>query len=410
MIDIVKKPKKVEWPILIATFLFSVGIPWGHVSGYAACFLGLIVFFTSLGRFEYDASVKRLFLFFIAFFIWGVIESFVIASQPAHSIKTVFSFASHWLFPFLLGFILPKRWRIKFVFLWMISVTLLAMSSLTAYLGWIDAARLSSEGLLKGMHTHIQLAALLLICLHLVLAGILTRGLSIRKTAILLFLGLFFAFCLVLTGSRGVWFAGAISIAGATIHNIVAGRRRLLAVIFVIVTLIAVVTAISLFPQVRKRIDRTGADDPSYIYRRNMATMAVIIIRDHPVAGIGPGEVPYAREYYELMDEMCLPVEIGYLRKKHLHNMYLHVTAEFGFVGFLLFMGIVVSVFIALARSAGSADDGLQKALIFGVIWAFVGVGVGDLLDCLLRGPPVAMEIFWLVGIATGSVFRIKEK
>jgi O-antigen ligase len=223
-------------------------------------------------------------------------------------------------------------------------------------------------------------------------------------------LGLFFAFCLVLTGSRGVWFAGAISIAGATIHNIVAGRRRRLAVIFVIVTLIAVVTAISLFPQVRKRIDRTGADDPSYIYRRNMATMAVIIIRDHPVAGIGPGEVPYAREYYELMDEMCLPVEIGYLRKKHLHNMYLHVTAEFGFVGLLLFIGIIVSVFIALARSAGSADDGLQKALIFGVIWAFVGVGVGDLLDCLLRGPPVAMEIFWLVGVATGSALRKKEK
>ena len=114
MIDIVEKPKKVEWPILIATLLFSVGMPWGHVSGYVACFFGLIVFFTIPGHFEYNASVKRLLLFFMAFFIWGAVESFVIASQPAHSIKTVFSFISHWLFPFLLGFILPKRWRITF--------------------------------------------------------------------------------------------------------------------------------------------------------------------------------------------------------------------------------------------------------------------------------------------------------
>ena len=308
------------------------------------------------------------------------------------------------------SFILPKRWGIAFVFLWMISVTLLAMSSLTAYLGWIDAARLSSEGLLKGMHTHIQLAALLLICLHLVFAGILTRDLSIRKTAVLVFLGLFIAFCLVLTGSRGIWFAGVISIAGATIHNIVTGRRRRLAVVFVLIALIAVVAAVSLFPQVRERIYRTGTDDPSYIYRRNMATMAVMIIRDHPVAGIGPGEVPYAREYYESMKDMSLPVETGYLRKNHLHNMYLHISAEFGLVGFLLFVGIVVSVLLALARSVGSANDGLQKALIFGVLWAFVGVAVGDLLDCLFRGPPVAMEIFWLVGVATGSVSRIKEK
>jgi putative inorganic carbon (HCO3(-)) transporter len=132
-----------------------------------------------------------------------------------------------------------------------------------------------------------------------------------------------------------------------------------------------------------------------------MAIMATEIISDHPITGIGPGGVPYAKEYYDLMEARNLPVETGYLVKKHLHDLYLHITAEFGIPGLIMLLGIFGTL-LWIAISAIRSAKGLEKGLSYGFLWAIVAVGVGEILDCLLRGPPVAIEFFFISGLIAG--------
>jgi len=99
---------------------------------------------------------------------------------------------------------------------------------------------------------------------------------------------------------------------------------------------------------------------------------------------------------------MNLPQETGYLKKTHFHNMYLQITAEFGFPGLILFLVILGAIFRLLIKSARRNNNGLRTGIIYGMIWSLVAVLIAETLDCLLRGPAVAMEMFWALGICAG--------
>ncbi len=393
--------KIIEGLRALSGFLFAALCPMGHVFGYSALTLGIPTLFFPRNHRENPLPKRYLYTIFLVFFLWGAILSLFVAENRVAAFTTLFSYFAHWTLPFMLGYSISSRYSLRIIFVWIASLLLLGLVSLMPYLGLFEAAKLSSEGLLKGLHTHIQFGTLLLIALHLLLGMFLTAKIEMRKTYIFGFCGLICAFMILLTGSRGVWFAMVFSIFGAFVHSAIARRRRRLSLIFLTLTLLAAVVSIALFPQVRYRIDRTSAEDPSYIFRRNMAIMAGMIISDQPFTGIGPGQVTFAKEYYDLMDDWDLPVETGYLQKKHLHDMYLHITSEFGFPGLVMFLGIIGGL-IWLAVHSIRKNRGLEKGLSYGFLWAVIGVGIGELLDCLLRGPPVAMELFFIAGLIAG--------
>ena len=382
-------------------FALLAAIPWGHVSGYGAMILGIFALPFPVDHLRTPRPKRVLMFLFSAFFLWGLILSLFVADNRIASVEALFTYFAHWALPFILGYAIASRHSLRIIYVWIGSLLLLGTVSLMAYLSLFHAPNFSSEGLLKGLHTHIQFGTLLLIALHLILGMFLTPKIESKKTYIFGIMGVIFAFMIFLTGSRGVWLAGAVSITGALIHSAITRRRRRISLLFLILIAVCGAAAIAIFPQVRYRINRTGTDDPSYIYRKNMAIMATEIISDYPITGIGPGGVPYAKEYYELMEERNLPVETGYLKKKHLHDLYLHITAEFGIPGLLILLGIFGTLFW-LAISAIRNTKNLEKGLSYGFLWAIVAVGVGEILDCLLRGPPVAIEFFFIAGLIAG--------
>ncbi len=135
-----------------------------------------------------------------------------------------------------------------------------------------------------------------------------------------------------------------------------------------------------------------------------MAMMASYIIRDHPIVGIGPGQMPYAKEYYDKMDSLGLVLDSGYLKKKHLHNMYLQVGSEFGLIGLFIFLSILVMSLVKIRQSMKFATkDSFENSLGYGVFWGFITLMIGEMFDCLLRGPAVAMIAFWLIGASISS-------
>ena len=176
------------------------------------------------------------------------------------------------------------------------------------------------------------------------------------------------------------------------------------------VGLIIIAVSFLAIPGVQQRLEMTSLEDTNFIYRKNMSIMALKIIADQPITGIGPGQVKYAKEYYDEMDRLNLPVETGYLKKNHLHNMYLHIGAEFGILGMLLLIGMLVFFFAVLAKAYKKSDNPLRSGITLGIIWALVAVCIGEILDCLLRGPSVASDIFWIGGIASGYLLALKNE
>ncbi len=376
-------------------------IPWGHVSGYIAMVLGIFTLPFPIEHKRTPRPKKVLITLFAVFFLWGLALSLFVADNQPESLAALFTYFAHWVLPFILGYSIASKYNLRIIYVWLGSLLILGTVSLMAYLSLFHAPNFSSEGLLKGLHTHIQFGTILLIALHLILGMFLTPKIDTKKTYFLGIVGVIFAFMIFLTGSRGVWLAGAVSITGALIHSAITRRRRRISLLFLITIALCGAAAVAIFPQVRYRINRTGTDDPSYIYRKNMAIMAAEIITDHPITGIGPGGVPYAKEYYDLMEGRNLPVETGYLVKKHLHDLYLHITAEFGIPGLIMLLGIFGTL-LWIAISAIRSAKGLEKGISYGFLWAIIAVGVGEILDCLLRGPPVAIEFFFISGLIAG--------
>jgi O-antigen ligase len=173
--------------------------------------------------------------------------------------------------------------------------------------------------------------------------------------------------------------------------------------------IVVAVVGVVVIPQIHQRVVETNSDDMSIVYRKNMAIMAVDIIKDHPISGIGPGQVPFAREYYVRMDSLNLPLDTGYLVKKHLHNIYLQIGAEFGMPGLILLIAILINMLWISARAVSLSGGGEYPGIAIGIFWAVVTIIIGENFDCLLRAPGVAMMIFWLVGMSAGTL-KTNEK
>jgi len=92
-----------------------------------------------------------------------------------------------------------------------------------------------------------------------------------------------------------------------------------------------------------RRTDWRSVDEEGSAEQRfQIAQTALAIIGDHPLGGTGSGTYPIMNERYN-------PV----LGPRDTHNTYLHVTAEQGFIGLVLFLGMLVSVVrLALIRAA----------------------------------------------------------
>jgi O-antigen ligase len=388
--------------IISGGVIFALGNPWGHFFGYLGSGIGFLAALFKLRSLSNIKAEKTLLYFMAAFLIWAFILNIFVADEKLHSFNVVMAYFSHWLVPFIAGYFITRIFRIPLTLGWIVTFFIIGIISIFAFLGLFEAPQFAREGMIWGRHHHIQIAALFTICFHIVYGMILTPVLSRRKTIILSIAALILIIFIALTGSRGYWLAAGLSAIGATVHNFILNRRRLLTIGISAVGIIIIAVSFLTVPQVQHRLNMTSFEDDNYIYRKNMSIMALKIIGDHPIAGIGPGQVKYAKDYYQKMEDLNLPVETGYMKKNHLHNFYLHIGAEFGIIGMILIIGILFGFFFMLVKIYKISSESINSGLILGLIWALAGICIGDILDCLFRGPSVAMDIFWLGGLAAG--------
>lgn len=175
---------------------------------------------------------------------------------------------------------------------------------------------------------------------------------------------------LVLTLTRGAWLG---FVAGAIALSLYLRRFSVLVAIAAVLLGILLLPAGPLEHRIRSFADPS---DPTMRERLLMWQSGLAIIRDHPLTGVGPGQVKAVFPRY------ALP-EAHRKTTSHVHNTPLQITAERGLLGLAAWLWIWSAFFLRgarLLRRIGPAQA-REWRLVAGSLVAIVGFLVAGLFE-----------------------------
>lgn len=252
-----------------------------------------------------------------------------------------------------------------------------------------------------------RLAALLLqmypLLLVLTLLPLLRAGL--RVPAGLIWLGT--ALLLLLTQSRSGWFAGLLSTLVVLLLVALTARARVARLAgwgSVAALLLAAVVLLAALP--RDTLTQLWQEPPratalgsfqSLGFRQEVWQWALTAIRDFPLTGLGLGSFETA---VHRLYPINIPVDYVGL---HAHNLYLQLALDFGVIGLMAYLALLVAATLAVWRLPATTPAGVR--------WVALGAWT-NVLALQLYGLSDAIELgslpsilFWLsLGLLSAAV------
>ena len=177
------------------------------------------------------------------------------------------------------------------------------------------------------------------------------------------------AWAFALTLVRGAWvgFALGLVVLACTL------RRQTVAFVGVLLVAAAILAVPGILQRVLSFVDPT---DPTARDRVAMFSAGQVLLREHPVIGIGPGQVKQVYPRYA-------PDFAVRRHTSHLHNTPLQLAVERGAVGLVLWLWIFVAFFVRVLAiwqrlPADALDD---RALLAGCAAAIVAFLIAGLFE-----------------------------
>jgi O-antigen ligase len=194
---------------------------------------------------------------------------------------------------------------------------------------------------------------------------------------------------LVLTLTRGAWIG---FVAGATALALWLRRTSVLVAIgAVLLASLMLLPAGPLEHRIRSLADPS---DPTMRERLFMWQSGIQIVRDHPLTGIGPGQVKAVFPRYAQPEA---------LRKttSHVHNTPLQITAERGLLGLAAWLWLWVAFFLRVGRLLRvlGPKAARERRLIVGGLVAVLGFLVAGLFEYNFGDSEVVMVAYALMAL-----------
>ncbi len=197
-----------------------------------------------------------------------------------------------------------------------------------------------------------------------------------KKVLFLLFTVLLII-ALLLTYSRGGW----VGLVFGVFIFILLMEKRLL---FLIIPL-GILSINLLPPPILKRLESIASlTDSSNFSRINIWKVALDIIHENWMAGVGFGYIPFK----QVFDTKTM---MGVL---HSHNTYLEVLAEMGIGGFIVFLLLIVSIYKWGIKEFSKQEDRYVKTMLAGVLASISALLIHGLADNILYMPRIIIT-FW---------------
>ncbi len=130
--------------------------------------------------------------------------------------------------------------------------------------------------------------------------------------------------------------------------------------------------------------------------RQEAWTLALTLIRDHPLIGIGAG----AFEHYSALNLKEMSPQTYEEPLPHAHNFFLQIALDTGLPGLVAFLALLFFT----ARSLWRARQGLNlHPLYFGLVGAWIGILVHGLMDATLWDTRASLVLWWIWGMSLGG-------
>ena len=202
--------------------------------------------------------------------------------------------------------------------------------------------------------------------------------------------------------SRGGWISICVALAfclAASIRSGLFSARRLVA--FAIVGLVLAAAVGVVYPSAYLRI--TQRDQRATESRILMASQSLLIIRNHPLIGVGIGNYARAAEIYVPQSFASVSKEFQeQIQEGVVHNKYLLQAAETGIVGLVLLV-LVCLTFLRACLRVRRWRDPTYFAIGIGIAAAIVGQLVFFLFDHFYVD--VRILLLWITfGVVSGLV------
>ncbi|WP_420630006.1 O-antigen ligase family protein [Candidatus Leptofilum sp.] len=210
---------------------------------------------------------------------------------------------------------------------------------------------------------------------------------TIRQRVGLIVLTLGATATLILTQSRSGWLAGVVSLyllilLWTAVLPKIHPQRKTLLLISSLLTIFGVAAFFTIGPERFGSFWQDPAQETaigtfrSLGFRQELWRWTIVMLQDFPFTGIGLGSIQHViRRLYPVMINPDYPLT-------HAHNVFLHMAADYGLFGLILYLALIGILLTMLWRSAQHQPRWRPYALGFAAsLLAYHIYGLGDVLD-----------------------------
>jgi putative inorganic carbon (HCO3(-)) transporter len=188
--------------------------------------------------------------------------------------------------------------------------------------------------------------------------------------------------CLVLTYCRGAWLSiVAVTALCARLYN-----RRVLW-FFLLIPLVVLFCQDAVMERLVSIVNPT---DTSSTLRLALWESTIAMIMDKPLLGIGWGA------YWMVYPDYDFFLNNPAATIVHAHNMYLHIAAEIGIPGLLVFLCIIYGHTRKAMDVLGRTKNRRVAGVMLGIVAAILGLAVSGVTDYIMFNVQMSM-LFWLL-------------
>ncbi|MBU5485496.1 O-antigen ligase family protein [Clostridium sp. MSJ-11] len=122
--------------------------------------------------------------------------------------------------------------------------------------------------------------------------------------------------------------------------------------------------------------------------------IALMMIKDHPIRGVGNGNYRALYEEYRLLYKNKIEYYPG--QNFHPHNIILKIQTELGIFGTISFIAMILSIATKLIKFINSCKDSFYKAFYKGFLASFIAFICMNFIDNFFSAPKV-IAFFWIL-------------
>jgi O-antigen ligase len=204
---------------------------------------------------------------------------------------------------------------------------------------------------------------------------------------------------LLWTNSRAGWISlmAAILFLGLLVFIKVKTKKYLINLILTLI--IFSILVCPLYPRVFNKLYKrlAGADKGSAESRIPQFKIALNIIKKNPTLGIG------INNYSEMMWEYDeTPKGLQEITLHPVHNIFLHIAAEIGILGFFIFLWLILAIFYTGLIYILKANDHFLEYAVIGMLSGILAFLVHGLVDTASIGSKLFVFVWFFAGTIAG--------